>query len=169
MRSLRCEYPEPEERVIDRSAIPTIDAPVIAKGYWDSAIQHLGLLDHDQALEISLHGYQCAASMRSSFHAAAARAGLRISVFIRGSCIYAWIVGARVGSQTRLQRGPIHCEVCGREIIRPKTGGSKQFVCAGNGLLKSTCQKIRRYSQIHRITIAEAIEHFRKAHTQDSG
>lgn len=168
MRSLGCDHPEPEERVIDRSAIPAARATNAEKGYWDSKINHLALLKSTQVLGISFPGYECASSMKSSIHAAAARAGLRVGVLIRGSHIYVWIAGKRDQGPTHLPRAPIQCEVCGREIVRPNTGGSKQFVCAGNGRQKSNCQKIRRYSQKHSMSIAEAVERFRKAQAQNA-
>lgn len=155
--------------IIDRSAIPAARAPNVEKGYWDSKINHMVLLEGTAVMRLSSPGYECISSMRSSIHAAAARAGLRVRVKIRGSCIYAWIVGERDEGRTHPPRAPIHCGVCGREIARPNTGASKQFVCAGNGRQKSDCQKVRRYSQKHGISIAEAIEHFRKSQAQNAG
>jgi hypothetical protein len=163
---LACDRPEPEERVIDRSAIPAARATSAEKGYWDSKINHLALLKETQALEISFPGCDHASSMKSAIHAAAARAGLRVNVRVRGSRIYAWIAGRRDQGRTHPPRAPIQCEVCGREIVRPTTGGSKQFVCAGTGQQMSDCQKIRRCSKKEDISIAEAIERFRKAQAQ---
>jgi hypothetical protein len=154
--------------IIDRSAIPAARALNVEKGYWDSKIQHMVLLEGAEAMQVSSPGYECISSMRSAIHAAAARASLRVRVKIRGSCIYAWIVGERDQGPTHQPRAPIHCEVCGREIVRPNTGGSKQFVCAGDGRQKSYCQKVRRYSQKHGISIAEAIERFRKSQAQNA-
>ncbi len=155
--------------IIDRSAIPAARALNVEKGYWDSKIQHMVLLEGAEAMQVSSPGYECISSMRSAIHAAAARAGLRVHVEIRGLCIYAWIVGERDEGRTHPPRAPIHCEVCGREIVRPNTGGSKQFVCGGTGRQKSDCQKVRRYSRKHGISIAEAIERFRKSQAQNAG
>lgn len=161
MRNASKSFPEPRRRVVKKSDIPVAQPMNLPKGYWDSAVKHMMLLRDDEALEISAPYAAQLVSMRSAINAAAARAGIRITVLARGSRMYVWISGKRPRKWGRPPREPVRCQVCGRTIIRPRTGGSRQYVCAGIGNRKSLCQRIRRYSQEHGISVAEAIERLR--------
>lgn len=98
---------------------------------------------------------QAPRGVRTSIHAAAARAGLRVSVKVSGTVVYLWKVGTRPSTATPPSRPAIKCEVCGK-LIDPVPGTSKQFVCGGVEGRKSRCQKIRRYAREHGISIEEA-------------
>lgn len=171
VRNASRSFPEPKRRVVKKSDVPAAQPMNLPKGYWDSALRHMMLLRDDEALEISAPYAAQLVSMRSAINAAAARAGLRITVLARSSRMYVWIFGKRPRKRGRPPREPVRCQVCGRTIIRPRTGGSRQYVCAGIGNRKSLCQRIRRYSQEHGISVAEAIERLRanrKADERDS-
>jgi hypothetical protein len=146
---------EPEEFIILRSEIEAASAPRISKGYWDSSVRHLLLLRPDQVLMLVFRSNQAPRGVRSSIHAAAARAGVRVSVKVSGAVVYLWKVGTRVSTATPSSRPAIKCEVCGK-LIPPVPGTSKQFVCGGVEARKSRCQKIRRSARERGISIDEA-------------
>ena len=148
--------------MLKQREIPAENRESLSKGYWDRVVNRLAYLEADDALELAFSPDESITSMKSSIHTAAKRAGVRLRVLIREPRIFAWIPGKRPVIINRPQRAPVRCEVCGREIDRPQIGASKQFVCAGDGNEKSKCQKIRRYSLKHHISIAEAREHFRR-------
>lgn len=152
---------EPKRRVLKQSEIPTKVPLQPPKGYWDSVLRHLELLGPDDALEITLRDEQDTASMKSSLWSAARRHGVRLRTLTRKEKMYVWIAHRDCPTEARQRRTPIECEVCRRTIIPPRTGASRQFVCAGIGNRKSRCQKIRRYAREHDISIEEAIKHFR--------
>jgi hypothetical protein len=147
---------EPERSVADRSEIHAVHAPHITKGYWDSSIRHLYLLSPNQVLKFFFHSGQAPLGVRSSIHTAAARAGVRVSVKVRGALVYMWKVGTRASTATPPSRPAIMCEVCGKPIP-PLPGTSKQFVCGGVEGRKSRCQKVRRRAREHGISISEAL------------
>jgi hypothetical protein len=147
---------EPERSVADRSEVHAVHAPHITKGYWDSSIRHLHLLSPNQVLKFFFHSGQAPNGVRSSIHIAAARAGIRVSVKVRGAVVYLWKTGTRESTATHLRRQAIVCEVCKKAII-PLPGTSKQFVCGGVEGRKSRCQKIRRHAREHGISISEAL------------
>lgn len=147
---------EPERSVADRSEVHAVQAPHITKGYWDSSIRHLHLLSPNQVLKFFFHSGQAPNGVRSSIHTAAARAGIRVSVEVRGAVVYMWKTGTRVSTATPSSRPAINCEVCGKPI-HSRPGTSKQLVCGGVEGRKSRCQKIRRYAREHGISISEAI------------
>ncbi len=148
---------EPERSVVDLSEIEAVNEPRITKGYWDSAVRHLLLLSSGQALKLMFHDGQAPSGIRSSIHSAAARAGVRVGVKVRGAIVYMWKVGTRPVARPAPPRPPIRCEVCGKPINR-RLGTSRQFVCAGNNGQKSRCQKVWRYAREHDVPISEAIK-----------
>jgi hypothetical protein len=142
--------------------MPAVPRASLSKGYWDRVVNRLAYLEADDVLELAFSPDDSISSMKSSIHTAAKRAGVRLRVAIREPRIYAWIPGKRPVIINRPQRAPVRCEVCGNLMDRPQVGASKHFVCAGEGNKKSECQKIRRYSLKHHISIAEAREHLRR-------
>lgn len=146
---------EPERSVIELSEIQAVHGPRITKGYWDSSVRHLLLLGPNQGLKFMFHDGPAPKEIRSSIHSAAVRAGVRVGVKVSGPLVYLWKVGTRERSPKPPSRPPITCEVCGKPIT-PRRGTSKQIVCAGIGRQKSRCQKIRRDSREHGISIEEA-------------
>ena len=165
MRATATIRSEPKQRVVKRSEIPASAPLNVQKGFWEAVIQRLILLRTDEALEISIGANQSIASVRSAIHAAADRLGIRITSEIRGLRLYVWAVGEpRVAK--RQSRKPVTCKVCGKAIIRPPTGGSRQFVCAGSGNRKSECQKLWRFARDHGLSVPEAIERQRVVRNQ---
>jgi hypothetical protein len=153
---------EPADRVIKRWEIPDENRASLSKGYWDRVINRLAYLEADDVLELAFSPNESIASMKSSIHTAAKRAGVRLRVAIREPRIYAWIPGKHPVIIKRPERTSLRCEVCGNLVDRPQIGGSKQFVCAGDGDKKSECQRIRRLALQYDLTISEAIERFRR-------
>lgn len=153
---------EPADRVVKRWEIPAENRASLSKGYWDRVVNRLAYLEPDDVLELAFSPDESIASMKSSIHTAAKRAGVRLRVAIREPCIYAWIPGKRPVVIKRPERDPLRCEVCGNFIDRPQIGASKQFVCAGDGDKKSECQKIRRLALKEGLPISEAIRRFRR-------
>lgn len=162
MRNLVKKRREPADRVVKRWEIPVENRASLSKGYWDRVVNRLAYLEADDVLELAFSPDESIASMKSSIHTAAKRAGVRLRVAIREPRIYAWIPGEHPVIINRPQRPPFRCEVCGNLVDRPQIGASKQFVCAGEGAKKSECQKIRQYALAHHVSIAEAREHFRR-------
>jgi hypothetical protein len=65
-----------------------------------------------------------------------------------------WNVGKRERGASRSSSAALECEACGKRI-EPRSGTSKQYVCAGKDGQISECQKIRRYAREHGISVAE--------------
>lgn len=61
----------------------------LGDGYWDSVIREVARLNGDEALELSLDE-DFTVSMRSAARRAAARAGIKICVALRGTAVYLW-------------------------------------------------------------------------------
>ena len=158
MRNLARKHSDLRTRLIKRSEIPAARPLHLDKGHWDSVVNRLGEATKDEALELFLSGGRSPNGIKSSLHKAASRAGKRVAILIRGSKAYVWITGDRDPKGSHPSREPLQCLVCGKPIIRPKFGGSKQSVHAGKGNKKSECQKILRYAREHGITVAEAKE-----------
>lgn len=158
MRNLARKHSGLKTRLIKRSQIPAARPLHLDKGHWDSVVYRLGEAAKDEALELFLSGGRSPSGIKSSLHRAAVRAGKRLAILIRGSKAYVWITGDQDPKRSNPPREPLQCPVCGDPIIRPKFGGSKQIVHAGEGNKKSACQKIWRYSKTHDISIAEAKE-----------
>ena len=114
-------YREPEGDVILRTEIPPPCPPNVDKGYWDAMVRRLAILHEDEALRISFPGDQVTSSMKSSLFTAAGRAGRRVTILVRGACLYAWLCGEREPKRYLPPRPSFPCEVCGREIIPPKS------------------------------------------------
>ena len=149
---------EPDRVAGDRSELHAVHEPHITKGYWDSSIRHLQLLGPNQLLKFFFYSDQAALRVRSSIHSAAARAGVRVSVKVRGAVVLVWKTGTRDSTATYLPRPAIACEVC-KEALVPRPGTTKQFVCGGKGNQKSKCQKVRRCAR--GISIEEAAARLR--------
>lgn len=148
---------EPERSVVDLSEIEAVHEPRIAKGYWDSAVRHLSLLNSGQALKFMFNNGQVPSGIRSSIYSAATRANVRVGVKVSGSIVYMWKVGTRQASSAAAPRPPIRCKVCGKPINR-RPGASRQCVCAGDNGQKSKCQKTWRYAREHGVPISEAVK-----------
>ena len=161
MPSLQIERPEPERQVVRQSEIPPPGRLPMPKCFWDSVVRHLALLEDGEALQLRAPVGDASNSMKSSIATAAARGGVRVKIVIRGAEVYVWLVGVRDRKGYIPPRPPIQCEVCGKTIIRPRTGGSVQYTCSGTGTRKSDCQKIRHYARIHHVTIPEMVERIR--------
>ena len=147
---------EPERTVIKRADIPQKPRHTADKYFWDSVMSHLKILEPDEAL---LLNFECAVLPRvtSSAHEAAARNGLRISTAMHSAMsISISLTGTCKPLVTTTTRKPIQCRVCGRTIIRPKTGGSRQYVCA-NGKSKTYCQNVLTKSRRYGISVEEYI------------
>ena len=157
MRNLARKQSGLKARLIKRSQIPAARPLHLDKGHWDSVVYRLGEAAKDEALELFLSGDRSPNSIKSSLHRAAVRAGKRVAILIRGSKAYVWITGDRDPKRGHPPREPITCKVCGKPIIRPKFGGSRQSVHAGERNKKSECQKTWRYVREHGVTVAEAI------------
>ena len=149
---------EPKARVIKRSQIPPARPLNLGKGYWDSVVHRVTKIGKDQALELFFSGGRSPIGIKSSIHKAAARVGKRLAILIRGAKAYVWITGDQDPKRSSPPREPILCKVCGKPIVRPRYGGSKQVVHAGKGNRKSECQKTWRYARTHNISVAEAKE-----------
>ncbi len=78
---------------------------------------HLHLLGPNQVLKFFFHSGQAPLGVRSSIHTAAARAGVRVSVKVRGAVVYMWKTGTRESTAIHLRRPAIVCEVCGKAIV----------------------------------------------------
>lgn len=152
--------PEPITRVVKLSSIPPATRLNLEKGYWDAQVRHLALLGSDEALKFELcvrDGDRYAQGIRSSLNNASAKAGIRVSILIRGRSVYVWRSGTRPRSAAhRPPRKPICCQVCERTLQRPITGASIQYVCPRRGKRNSPCQRVRRLSLLYGITIEEA-------------
>jgi hypothetical protein len=141
------KFLDPEGDAITRREIPTADPPKVSKGYWDSVVRRLKLLTPDQALKLAFPPDTQVESLRSSIHWAGTRAGRKLGVTMRGSCVYVWDTGVSRGRKRyRPPRDPITCEACGLVIERPS---HNQVVHAGIGNKKSDCQKALRYAKRH--------------------
>jgi hypothetical protein len=148
------KFLDPEGDAITRREIPTADPPKVSKGYWDSVVHRLKLLAHDQVLKLIFPPDTQVESLRSSIHWAGTRAGRKLGVTMRGSCIYVWDTGvSRERRRYRPPRKAISCAACGKVIERPR---SKQLVHAGIGNKKSDCQKALRYAKRHGGSAREA-------------
>lgn len=146
---------EPERRAVRYSDIPEHSlADSAPKGWWDRVIEHLLLIRGTKTPVLELDfGRQ--PNGHTSLHNAAARRGLKVSVVISGNFMYVALCGKRDPMRAVPPRKPIICEVCGVTIIRPRTGGSRQFVCGGNGGRKSKCQSLKRMAQRRGISVQE--------------
>jgi hypothetical protein len=160
---------EPEGDVVLRAEIPPPCPPNVDKGYWDAVVSRLALLTEDEALQISFPGDQITSSMKSSLFTAAARAGRRVTILVRGAYLYAWLSGERERKRYLPPRPPFVCEVCGRVIVPPKSGASRQYVCGLVAGRASRCQRVRRYAKENGVTVREADEHFRAWHAKRKG
>ncbi len=152
-----------------RSEIPPPCPPNVDKGYWDAVVCRLALLHEDEALRISFPGDQITSSMKSSLFTAAARAGWRVKILVRGACLYAWLNGKRDRKRYLPTRPSFPCEVCGREIVPPKSGASRQYVCGFEAGRASRCQRVRRYAREKGMTIAEADAYLREWRAKQKG
>lgn len=155
--------------MIQRIEIPPRRPPNVNKGYWDAVVRRLALLHEDEALRISFPGDQVTSSMKSSLFTAASRAGRRVTVLVRGACLYAWISGEREPKRYVPPRPSFSCEVCGREIVPSKSGASRQFVCGLIGGRASRCQRVRRYARQKGMTIRDADQYLREWHVRRKG
>lgn len=162
MRNLARKHSDLKTRLIKRAQIPAARPLHLDKGHWDSVVHRLGKAAKDETLELFFSGGRSPSSIKSSLHKAAVRAGKRVAILIRDSKAYAWITGDRDPKGSPPSREPLQCKVCGDPIIRPKFGGSRQSVHAGEGNKKSECQKTWRYAREHGITVAEAIARRRR-------
>jgi hypothetical protein len=141
------KFLDPEGDAITRPEIPTAHPPKVSKGYWDSVVRRLKLLEDDQVLRLVFPPDTQVESLRSSIHWAGTRAGRKLGVATRGSCVYVWDTGVSRGRRRyRPPRKAIPCAACGKLIERPR---SKQLVHAGLGDKKSDCQKALRYAKRH--------------------
>ncbi len=156
---------EPEGKVILRSQIPPAYSPNVEKGYWDAVVRRLALLTNEEALQLSLAGERITMSMKSSLATAAGRAGRRVTILVRGDCVYAWISGECEKRRHRPPRPSFNCEVCGRVIVPPKSGASIQYVCSGAGP-RNWCRRVRRFAQVKGMTIRDADHYLRDWHAR---
>jgi hypothetical protein len=141
------KFLDPEGNAITRREIPTAGPPKVSKGYWDSVVRRLKLLAHDQVLRLIFPPDTQVESLRSSIHWAGTRAGRKLGVTMRGSCIYVWDTGvSRERKRYHPPRKAIRCAACGKLIERPRP---KQLVHAGIGNKKSDCQKALRHAKRH--------------------
>jgi len=143
-------FHDPEGDAIQRREIPTADPPKVSKGYWDSVIRRLKLLNNDQVLKLAFPPDTQVEGFRSSIHWAGARAGRRLSAVTRGSCVYIRDVEPRERKRYRRPRDTISCEACGGLIEHPR---SRQVV-HGGGKKKSVCQRARLYAKRHGAKVA---------------
>ena len=149
---------DPEQISADPSELDAVNAartPRFTKGYWDRTLNHLEILESPKILKLLFHRRRVPRGIESSIHKAAARAGRRVSVYVRGPAVYICDRDKRESTRRHPTRSEIHCAVCGK-LITPKPGAGKQYVCAGTKKNKSECQKIWRYSREHGISIEEA-------------
>ena len=65
--------------------------PRLRKGYWDSVIRDVLPLKEDEALKLPFSEGCSTEGMESSARKAARRAGIRISVAVRGTTMYLWV------------------------------------------------------------------------------
>lgn len=147
---------KPIRRVVPRHQIPPLPLTHLEPRFWDSVVGHLKLLKADEVLQVEFRSRNFHPRMTSSVHLAAARAGLKVSVLIRGTSFYISIAGRRAQKRASTPRQSITCAVCAKTVIKPRTGGSRQEVCAGEGGRKSRCQEVRDYARKHRIPVAQA-------------
>lgn len=141
------KFLDPEGDAITRREIPTAHPPRVSKGYWDSVVRRLKLLEDDQVLRLVFPPDTQVESLRSSIHWAGTRAGRKPGVATRGACVYVWDLDTpREPKRYRPPRKAITCAACGKVIERPRF---KQLVHAGIGNKKSACQKALRYAKRH--------------------
>jgi len=149
---------DPEQIGVDPSEIDAVEparTPHFTKGYWDRTLNHLNILDSPKVLKLLFHRKRVPRGIESSIHKAAARAGRRVSVYVRGAAVYICDRDKGESSRSQPTRADIKCEVCGLPIS-PKPGTSKQYVHAGTKHKKSKCQKVLRYAREHGISVDEA-------------
>lgn len=163
MRHHSTQDEDPEQIGVDPSELDAVNAartPRFTKGYWDRTLNHLAILESPKILKLLFHRSSAPRGIESSIHKAAARAGRRVSVYLRGSAVY--ICARETRASTRRSPAPseIHCAVCNKAIT-PKPGTGKQYVCAGTKKKKSECQKKWRYAQAHGISIEQAKQRHR--------
>jgi hypothetical protein len=158
VRNLARKHSDLRTRLIKRAQIPAARPLHLDKGHWDSVVNSLNEAPKDEVMELFLAGGRAPHSIKSSVHRAALRAGKRVAILIRDLKVYAWITGDRDPKRSSPSREALTCPACDKPITRPKHGGTRQVVHAGEGNKKSECQKTARYAREHGITIAEAKE-----------
>jgi hypothetical protein len=161
MPSMQIDRPEPEREVVLQSEIPPPKPISLPKRFWDSVVRHLALLDSREALKLTTPEGDSTMSMKSSIATAAARAGVRVKIVIRGAQLHVWQVGVRPRKRYRPPRAPFPCAVCQKPVIPHRSGAGNQKVCSGPGRRKSECQNILRCARVNGITIPEAAERIR--------
>jgi hypothetical protein len=82
----------PTWSVIKRSDVPP-RPPFMRKGYWDSVIRDVAPLEGDKVLRLKFSDGYDVEGMTSSARKAAARAGIKVSIAVRGNLMYLWVAG----------------------------------------------------------------------------
>ena len=164
METSESKFLDPERLAIGHHEIPGAEPPRVSKGYWDAVVKSLDLLDGDQVWKIPFPPDTQVEGMRSSIHWAGARAGRKLGVLTRGSCVYVWDTHIeRERKRYRPPREPFTCPACGDLIENPRF---KQ-VAHGAGKRKSNCQKALLYAKRHGTSPRE--EWLRISNTEERG
>ena len=115
-----------------RTEIPPACPPNVDKGYWDAVVCRLALLAETEALRIAFRGDQITSSMKSSLFTAASRAGRKVTILVRGACLFAWLsVNARRSDITRRDRRSF-ARCAGAPLSRRKAGRADSSFAAGS-------------------------------------
>ena len=90
METSENKFLDPEGDAITLREIPPADPPKVSKGYWNSVVRRVRLLEHGQVLRLILPPDTQVEGFRSSVYWAGTRAGRKLGVATRGSCVYVW-------------------------------------------------------------------------------
>ena len=165
MRHHSTQGEDPEQIGVDPSELGAVNAahaPNFTKGYWDRTLNHLAIL-RPKDLKLLFRRRRVPRGIESSIHKAAARAGRRVSVYVRGPAVYIRDRAERQSTRPapEASHAENRCAVC-KKLITPKPGAGKQYVCSGTKKKKSECQKTWRYKQENGVSIEEAKQHRRR-------
>ena len=153
MKRAESQYAEPEPVAVERSEIDAVEVSQFSKGYWSRTLNFLRLLPSSQAVKVPFRPGKIPRGVEKSIYAAAARKGLKVSVYVRDAAVY--ICGSDQERTSLAERAPeIRCRVC-NAVIENIRGGPPQYVCAGFKR-KTECQKTWRYAREHGVSVEEA-------------
>lgn len=82
----------PDMERIKRSDVPPRQ-PIMRKGYWDSVVRDVSPLEGDKVLRLKFSDGYDVEGMTFSARKAAARAGIKVSIAVRGNLMYLWVAG----------------------------------------------------------------------------
>ncbi len=90
MAKRRCKQSEPQFpkwRIVKRPRVELV-RPKLSGEYWDDVIRDVCRMSDDDVMEVLFEDLDLTSTMASGARRAAARAGVRIEVLVRGSAVY---------------------------------------------------------------------------------